>query len=236
VSQGIGTFAKHGITSEAGHLSAPGAIEAEYDRVNGLAADRRLSCTAAVLGDALIDVPPESQVHRQVVRTGVDVRDFQIDPVVRLHYVEVTPPELASPSGDLARLLDALEAEWQLTGLEADLQVVRALQPALEAGAYKVTVVVHDMLADRGLARLPRSRLRVAIDVGSTTIAGHLADLSDGSVLASNVMNPQIRSARTGELGVHAMMHPEVLAMTWAVRAALAKLVAGLADQADAVA
>ena len=46
VSQGIGTFAKHGITSLAEHLSPPGEIEAEYDRVNGLAADRRLSCTA----------------------------------------------------------------------------------------------------------------------------------------------------------------------------------------------
>ena len=89
-------------------------------------------------------MPPESQVHRQVVRKGVEVRDFAIDPVVRLHYVEVAPPELASPSGDLARLLEALEGEWGLTGLEADLHVVRALQPALEAGDYKVTVAVHD--------------------------------------------------------------------------------------------
>ena len=144
VEPGIGTFAKHGITSGAGHLSPPGAVEAEYDRATGWP---RIAASAArphVLGDVLIDVPPESQVHRQVVRKGVDVRDFQIDPVVRLHYVEVTPPELASPSGDLARLLDALEREWHLTGLEADLEVVRALQPALEAGGYKVTVAVHD--------------------------------------------------------------------------------------------
>ena len=74
--------------------------------------DRRLSCTATVLGDVLIDVPPESQVHRQVVRKGLDVRTFIVDPVVRLHYVEVTPPELASPTGDLARLFEALEREW----------------------------------------------------------------------------------------------------------------------------
>ena len=63
--------------------------------------------------DVLIDVPPESQVHRQVVRKGLDVRDFDRRPVVRLHYVEVTQPELASPTGDLARLFDALEREWQ---------------------------------------------------------------------------------------------------------------------------
>ena len=89
-------------------------------------------CTATVRGDCLIDVPQESQVHRQVVRKGLDVRDFEIDPVVRLHYVEVERPELASPSGDLIRLFEALEREWGLTGLESDLHVVRALQPALD--------------------------------------------------------------------------------------------------------
>ena len=237
VSQGIGTFAKHGITSEPDHLSPPGDVEAEYRRVSGLAADRRLSCAARLLGDALIDVPPESQVHRQVVRKGVEVRDFAIDPVVRLHYVEVTPPELASPSGDLARLQEALEAEWGLTGLETDLHVLRALQPALEAGEYKVTVAVHD---GRWLTAIwPGFHDRafgVAIDVGSTTIAGHLADLADGAVLASNgVMNPQIRFGEDLMSRVsYAMMHPEGAGeMTRAVRGALAKLVAGLADAAD---
>jgi uncharacterized 2Fe-2S/4Fe-4S cluster protein (DUF4445 family) len=236
VSQGIGDFPKLGIVSLADHLSPSAETEAEYRRINGLAADRRLSCTAALLGDALIDVPPESQVHRQVVRKGIDVRDFEIDPVVRLHYVEVTPPELASPTGDLARLMDALEAEWDLTGLEADLHVVRALQPALTAGDYKVTVAVHDRrwltavwpgLHDRAYG--------VAIDVGSTTIAGHLTDLSDGSVLASaGEMNPQIRFGEDLMSRVsYAMMHPEGAGeMTRAVRGALAKLVAGLASQA----
>jgi uncharacterized 2Fe-2S/4Fe-4S cluster protein (DUF4445 family) len=237
VSQGIGSFAKHGITSLAEHLSPSAEIEAEYRRINGLAADRRLSCTATLLGDALIDVPPESQVHRQVVRKGVDVRDFQIDPVVRLHYVEVTPPELASPSGDLARLLDALEAEWSLTGLETDLHVVRALQPALETGDYKVTVAIHDGRWLTGIWPGFHDRaFGVAIDVGSTTIAGHLANLDDGAVIASSgVMNPQIRFGEDLMSRVsYAMMHPEGAGeMTRAVRAALAKLVAGLCDQAD---
>ena len=70
-----------------------------------LAADRRLSCLAHVAGDLVVDVPPESQVHRQVVRKGVPVRDFVIDPVVRLFEVEVERPALETPGGDLARLL-----------------------------------------------------------------------------------------------------------------------------------
>lgn len=237
VSQGVGDFPKLGLISLPDHLSPSAEIEAEYRRVNGLAADRRLSCTAALLGDALIDVPAESQVHRQVVRKGIDVRDFEIDPVVRLHYVEVTPPELASPSGDLARLMDALATEWDLTGLETDLHVIRALQPALTAGDYRVTVAVHDGRWLTGVwPGLHDRAYGVAIDVGSTTIAGHLTDLSDGSVLASaGEMNPQIRFGEDLMSRVsYAMMHPEGAGeMTRAVRGALAKLVAGLAAQAD---
>ena len=86
---------------------------------------------------------------------------LHVDPVVRLHYVEVTPPELASPTGDLARLFEALEREWELTDLDADLAVIRALQPALEAGKYGVTVAVHDGRQVIGrLAGPPRAALR----------------------------------------------------------------------------
>ena len=185
----------------------------------------------------LVDVPPESQVHRQVVRKGVPVRDFIIDPVVRLYEVEVDRPTLETPGGDLARVLAALKVEWGLDGLTADLEVIRALQPALEAGAYRVTVAVHDGrnvtavwpgLHDRALG--------VAIDVGSTTIAGHLADLTDGAVLASDgVMNPQIRFGEDLMSRVsYAMMHDGgAVELTRVVRDALASLVAGLAEKAE---
>jgi len=236
VTQGLGEFPKHGITSEPGHLSALADLELTYRTEKGLAADRRLSCTATVRGDVLIDVPPESQVHRQVVRKGLDVRTFIVDPVVRLHYVEVTPPELASPSGDLARLFEALEREWALTGLEADIAVVRALQPALEAGKYGVTVAVHEARQVIGIwPGLHETAYGVAIDVGSTTIAGHLANLADGAVLASNgVMNPQIRFGEDLMSRVsYAMMHPEGAGeMTAAVRKSLDGLIASLAMRA----
>ncbi|HEY0444164.1 MAG TPA: ASKHA domain-containing protein, partial [Candidatus Limnocylindrales bacterium] len=233
VEQGVGEFAKHAITSLPDHLSSPGGVEVDYRRRRGMPAGRRLSCLAHLQGDALIDVPAESQVHRQVVRKGLDVRTFVIDPVVRLHYVEVEPPELASPSGDLARVLEALEREWQLTGLEADLDTIRALQPALEKGRYKVTVAVHDgRFLTAVWPGLHEKAYGVAIDVGSTTIAGHLADLADGSVLASNgVMNPQIRFGEDLMSRVsYAMMHDDgAREMTKAVRAALSGLIAGLA-------
>jgi uncharacterized 2Fe-2S/4Fe-4S cluster protein (DUF4445 family) len=236
VTPGFGTFAKHGITSAPEHLSAPGEVEAAYRAEHGLAADRRLSCTAELLGDLVVDVPPESQVHRQVVRKDLDARPFVLDPVVRLHTVDVVPPDLATPTGDLGRLFDALRAEWQLEGLRADLAVVKALQPALTAGDYRVTVAVYggrDVIAiwpgfhDRAFG--------VAIDVGSTTIAGHLANLSDGTILASaGVMNPQIRFGEDLMSRVsYVMMHEGGdVELTAAVRKALDGLLATLGNRA----
>ncbi|MEO5884919.1 MAG: 2Fe-2S iron-sulfur cluster-binding protein, partial [Candidatus Limnocylindrales bacterium] len=236
VTPAFGEFAKHGITSAPSHLTHAGEIEAAYRAEHGLAADRRLSCTASLTGDAVIDVPPESQVHRQVVRKDLDARPFVLDPVVRLHTVDVVPPDLATPTGDLGRLFDALGAEWGLRDLHADLGVIRALQPALTRGDYRVTVAVHggrDVIAvwpgfhDRAFG--------VAIDVGSTTIAGHLANLTDGTILASaGVMNPQIRFGEDLMSRVsYVMMHEGgEVELTTAVRKALDGLLASLANKA----
>jgi uncharacterized 2Fe-2S/4Fe-4S cluster protein (DUF4445 family) len=242
VVPGEGTFPKHGIESSGGHLSPRGADEDEFDRLRGLAADRRLGCHAEIHGDVLVDVPPESQVHRQVVRKGVPVRDFVIDPVVRLYEVEVEAPALDRPTGALRRLLEALAREWrelegQLDELYADLFVTTQLQRCLEEGAGRVTVAIHDGRAITAVwPGLHDRALGVAVDVGSTTIAAHLANLEDGSVLASEgVMNPQIRYGEDLMSRVsYAMLHEGGAAeMTRAVRDALGSLIRGLASRAD---
>ena len=65
-------------------------------------------------GDIVIDVPPESQVHKQVVRKRAEVLDITLNPSTRLYYVEVEEPDMHNPSGDLERLVAALESQWQL--------------------------------------------------------------------------------------------------------------------------
>ena len=190
-----GEFAKHGIASRADHLTAFSEPEQRFRDLRGLAAARRLGCHAEVCGDLVVDVPPESQVHRQVVRKEADAHPIEVDPVVRLHYVEVREPDLADPSGDLQRLAEALEREWDLTGLACDAHVLGDLQRALRAGAWTATVAVHDGATIVGVHPGFHDRaLGVAFDIGSTTVAGHLCDLETGEVLASaGTMNPQIR-------------------------------------------
>ncbi len=238
-----GEHAKHAIVSSASHLSPVGAAERAYDEDRGLAAGRRLGCTACVEGDLVIDVPPESQVHRQVVRKEADAHPIEIEPVVRLHYVEVEEPDLASPTSDLGRLRAALEREWQLTGLTVDAHVVAGLQSALRAGgaeppspAWRVTVAVHDGSAVTAIwPGFHDVAYGIAFDIGSTTVAGHLCDLHTGAVLASaGEMNPQIRFGEDLMSRVsYVMMNPgSEKELTRAVRGCLAKLTAELANDA----
>ncbi len=232
-----GEFAKHGVTSRAGNLSDRSETECAWEAQNGLLKPgRRLSCSTQVLGDVVIDVPADSQVHRQIVRKDAEHLDIELNPIVRLHYVEVQEPDLHFPSSDLRRLKDALDFDWRLTDLLADIRAVQHLQPALRQGGWKVTVAVHD--EKQIIAVWPGLHERaygMAVDVGSTTIAAHLCDLSSGEVVASaGRMNPQIRFGEDLMSRVsYVMMNPGGDAdQTREVRGALNALAAELAEAA----
>jgi uncharacterized 2Fe-2S/4Fe-4S cluster protein (DUF4445 family) len=201
VQPSYGEFAKHGVTVEDDALSDWNAVEERYKSKRHMLDGRRLGCQAKVQGNVVIDVPPESQVHKQVVRKRAEARDITMNPSTKLFYVEVQEPDMHDPSGDLERLVTALRHDWDLPKLEVDFSVLPILQPALRKGGWKVTCAVH--LGDHTVS--PRivhiwpgyydgAIYGMAVDLGSTTIAAHLCDLRSGEVVASNgIMNPQIR-------------------------------------------
>ena len=243
VTPSYGDFPKHGVTVSEGALSEWNAVEARYDRVRGLKTGRRLGCQATVQGDIVIDVPAESQVHRQVVRKAASARPIIMDPATRLYFVEVAEPDMHEPSGDLERLKAALAQQWDLTGLVADLSVVTRLQPVLRKGKWQVTVAVHHA-ANSNTGQIleiwpglhESGIFGLAIDLGSTTIAGHLCDLVTGEVLASSgIMNPQIRFGEDLMSRVsYAMMNPGGdREMATAVREALNTLAGEIAAEAE---
>jgi uncharacterized 2Fe-2S/4Fe-4S cluster protein (DUF4445 family) len=229
-----GHFAKLEIDSARDHLTPPAMVEARYAARRGaLVEGRRLGCQARLCGDAVIDVPAASQVHRQVIRKDADLRPVAVDPVVRLHYVEVAEPDMHDPASDATRLLAALDVQWGLRGLAIPLPVLQTLQPVLRKGGWCVTVAVRH--AAEVVAVYPGLQERlagVAIDVGSTTIAAHLCDLVTGEVLgAAGAMNPQIRFGEDLMSRVsYGMMHPGgAMELTTVVRTALDALLGDLA-------
>ena len=231
-----GDFPKHGVSSHAANLTPLSGAEEGYAQRRPLPSGHRLSCSTQIQGDLVIDVPPTSQVHRQVVRKAADARPITLNPVVHLHYVEVRQPDMHDPAGDLQRLLEALNREWKFGPLRADLAVLQKLQQALRQGEWRVTVAVH--AGTQLIGVWPGFHDRVyglAVDVGSTTIAAHLCNLESGEVAASSgAMNPQIRFGEDLMSRVsYSMMHPGgAQQMTEAVRGALNALAAEVAREA----
>ena len=242
ISPGYGEFPKHGVTVDSSALTEWNEVEARYKRIRGMLDGRRLGCQAKVMGDVVIDVPPESQVHKQVIRKSATMRDIVMDPATRLLYVEVDEPDMHEPTGDFERLARALKDQWQVEGVAAELSLMRRLQPALRKGAWKITVAIHKGNHDARYRILDiwpgyheGKLLGLAIDLGSTTIAAHLCDLQDGAVLASaGVMNPQIRFGEDLMSRVsYAMMNPGGdVEMTSAVRTAINGLIQSISTEA----
>jgi len=193
-----GAFAKHGITSRADHISAWNEVEQRFKDTSkkGMKPGRRLSCQCELVDDIVIDVPSDSQVHKQVVRKRAEVRDIVIDATVRLYYITVEEPDMHSPSGDLERVIKALHDQWGLDNVQgADVATLRELQKILRQGNWAITVALHE--DTRIMAAWPGFSDQVygvAIDIGSTTVAAHVCKLDTGEVVAANgIMNPQIR-------------------------------------------
>ncbi len=227
---GEGDFARHGITSNPKNLSLLTAEEVEYNKARGLPKARRLGCQARVGGDVVIDVPPESQVHRQVVRKEAKVRDITIDGNIHLHYVETASP-------DMDGLVDTLVSQWDLQGIEIESSTASSIAAMLKSGENALTTAIEN--GNRIIAAWPGyqgSIFGIAYDVGSTTIAAHLCNLATGEVLASSgLMNPQIRFGEDLMSRVsYVMMNPGgAKELTDSVRIALNQLARNVTKKAD---
>ncbi|MFZ8997242.1 MAG: ASKHA domain-containing protein [Ilumatobacteraceae bacterium] len=241
VVPGVGTFPKWGIEVTPEALGPSAAIETDYRGNRPLVPGRRLGCAATICGDVVIDVPPESQVHRQVVRKDLDLPAFEIDPTFTLWYVEVADGELGDDVSLADRVVAAVATQHDRSVPEIPLHGLSMLQTAVARGKGAVTVAVaaSESGADQVVAVWPGfvdEAFGIAIDIGSTTIAGHLCELTTGAVRASvGRMNPQIRFGEDLMSRVsYVMMNPGGdRELTEAVRTAVDGLIGDLVDQAS---
>jgi uncharacterized 2Fe-2S/4Fe-4S cluster protein (DUF4445 family) len=229
-----GHFAKHKIVSALDHISPKGAKEERYERVRGLADGRRLSCSATIQGDLVIDVPQDTVINAQVVRKAALDRVIERNSAVQMCYVEVEQPDMHRPTGDLERLKAVLEKDWGWKDLRVAQYLIPEAQKILRKGEWCVTAAIHkDMEFSRATVialypGLKNEAFGIACDIGSTTVAMHLVSLLSGRVAASvGTQNPQIRFGEDLMSRVsYLMMHPEGRqSMTKAVRGAVNDLV-----------
>ncbi|KQZ81937.1 drug:proton antiporter [Mesorhizobium sp. Root157] len=235
-----GNFAKHKIVSSNDHISPKGPKEERYERIRGLPEGRRLSCSATVQGDLVVDVPQDTVINAQVVRKAAVDRHIERDPAIQLCYVEVEEPDMHKPLGDLDRLKRVLEKDWGWKDPLIAPHLIPQVQGMLRKENWGVTVAIHrDMDISRPFIismwpGLKNEAYGIACDIGSTTIAMHLVSLLSGRIVASSgTSNPQIRFGEDLMSRVsYVMMNPDGReAMTVAVREAVNSLIGKVCEE-----
>ncbi|MBN9070844.1 MAG: DUF4445 domain-containing protein [Rhizobiales bacterium] len=229
-----GNFAKHKIVSSLDHISPKGPKEERYERVRGLPEGRRLSCSATVQGDLVVDVPQDTVINAQTIRKAASDRVIERNPAIQMCYVEVDEPDMHKPLGDLDRLKAVLAKDWGWKDLRVAQHIIPDVQKILRKENWAVTAAIHkDMEFSRPTMvalypGLKNEAYGVACDIGSTTIAMHLVSLLSGRIVASaGAPNPQIRFGEDVMSRVsYVMMNPDGReAMTAAVRQAVNDLI-----------
>ncbi len=188
-----GFFGQYGIESRLEHTSPPHPLEAKFiDRAHN--PTDRLSCYAEISGDLVVFVPEESRAHNQVIRKSAREVNVTIDPAMRKVSVELTPPTLDNPRGDFERLAEELARTYGIDDVTIDVQVLRTLPRVLRAGDWRATVTLWQnreiVLVEPGFVE---SCYGLAVDIGTTTVAGFLCDLRTGRIAGTaSMMNPQV--------------------------------------------
>ena len=176
------------------HLSPFTDEEARFISDQKRAEGFRLACAAEIGGDVVLFVPEESRREAQVVRKEAGNRAISLNPAVRLFPVTLAPPDLHHPLGDYDRLAAALAERYRLARPTIDYPTLVKLPGILRQGNWSATAALW--LEKEILAVFPgevEEAYGLAIDVGSTTVAGYLCSLRTGAIVAAeSLMNPQV--------------------------------------------
>jgi len=176
----------------SGTVSEPTSSELEAFLPQELADGWRLACQTYPTSDCKLDVPLESMTTPQ--RTQVEGTEVKIpvEPATRAYQVELAAPSLSSLQADADRLLETLNQQHQLQCNRVDMNVLHTLSDQLRSWNWQCQAVVrHNEVVAAGPWN--SRQLGLAIDLGTTKIAGYLVDLTNGQTLtAEGIMNPQI--------------------------------------------
>ncbi len=191
----FGDLPKLKIHSAINNVSPFGSSEQRFDKRVGLKPGRRLGCCSIISGDLVVNVPPESQVHKQIIskQTNLDYSQ-NMQPMVRLYVVTVAEADLHDATGDSERVITALKNQHKIIAHTFYSTLLIDLQQALRKNNWQISVAVRENAIIGIWGGIKEAIYGIAFDVGSTTISGTLANLVTGFVMGSTgQMNPQIR-------------------------------------------
>ena len=206
---GKGTCHSCKVQIVSGTVSKPTPSELETFTPQELKAGWRLACQTHPRTDVKVHLPAESMTTPQ--RLQVEGQEVKVrpQPSVKAYPVKLAIPSLEAPQADADSLLQTLNGKHRLNCKKVDIGALRLISDQLRSWKWQCQAAVRN---DQVIALLPpKSRsLGLAIDLGTTKIAGYLVNLTDGKTLAATgVMNPQISHGEDIISRINGAVHSE---------------------------
>lgn len=159
-----------------------------------------LACLAVPEDDVTVYVPEESRLteHRVLleeresgVLTAIETAETSLRPLFGCRLVTLAPPTLSDNTDDYGRLTWTLQQHGERAPFWAGYALLRSLPRVLREANWRVAV---ELAAVEGATEIQGVRpasgdlkgpFGLAVDIGTTTVAAELVDLSTGSVVAT---------------------------------------------------
>jgi uncharacterized 2Fe-2S/4Fe-4S cluster protein (DUF4445 family) len=143
----------------------------------------RLACQTRVVDNMAVTVPEDSRVGESKILLEGAGQDVELHPNISKTYVELSEQTLDNQIADLTNLKSALEPK--LSGVTAELDVLRKLPNVIRGSKFKATLVLNDnRLMDVEPGNTTDRKYGLAVDIGTTTVVCTVVDLNTGSDMA----------------------------------------------------
>ncbi len=180
--------------------SSPHSSLSEKDEAMGF----RLACSSFIKGDAIVEIPLESQVDRSILRKSAIMSDvdagaidrsllcqYGCEALVGRYNLRLPVPDMQDNVSDAARLMRCLAPRIGCEEPLVPLDVMRDLGRGLRETDWNITVNVAITGQMREITRIARGdreqdHYAIAVDVGTTTIAAQLIQCDNGKEPSGN--------------------------------------------------
>lgn len=179
-----------------GEVSPPNSTERAFIGPSDLEQGVRLACQCKVLGAGAVhvEIPPETMSAVPNLQiTGGDAR-VTPDPPVRRLTVRLQPTTRQYPFSLWQQIEEKLAASHGGREISVAPHLIQEHDPTATDTTVAVTLRGREVTGLHPVEKASAPLLGMAVDLGTTKIAGYLVDMESGNLLASEgVMNPQTR-------------------------------------------
>lgn len=189
-----GRHAKFGLDVKSENVGKLSPTEKKAVHDNELPETRRLACRSKILGDLVVDIPSDSRETETSIQKKSTPVDVPLNPAITLHMVQLPVPSLEDNPSDGEALIAALKTHHGLDVRASHRTLIKLQEILRQNDRTVITVVRDDRLVIDVWAPSPFDLFGAAIDVGSTSVAMYVFNLTTGALVFEKAsMNPQIR-------------------------------------------